>query len=181
MTRHNLVSRQHAFTLIEALVVMAVGSILIMVAVPGLTSVYLDNRRASVVNELVTGLQVARSEAIARNARVVVCAASEPTQCGDNWEDGVLAFADLDLDRVLDDGEDVVFYTEDLRQLQITSTGFESWLVYRPNGRMMVATVRDRTGEFQLLDHRGTDYGRKVIVDSSGRPRITDADVPAAL
>jgi type IV fimbrial biogenesis protein FimT len=58
------------FTLIEAMVVIAIASILVAVAVPGFRDVLAKRRVEGVVSELMTDLQYARSEAVARNAGV---------------------------------------------------------------------------------------------------------------
>lgn len=58
------------FTLIELLVTLAVAAILLGIAVPGLRSMLLSNRLATTANDVVTALNLARSEAIKRNSRV---------------------------------------------------------------------------------------------------------------
>lgn len=58
------------FTLIELLVTLAVAAILLAIGVPGLRNILLTNRLATTANEVVAALNLARSEAIKRNARV---------------------------------------------------------------------------------------------------------------
>jgi len=58
------------FTLIELLVTLAVMVILATVAVPGFQSMMASNRLASDFNEIFTGLNFARSEAIKRRENV---------------------------------------------------------------------------------------------------------------
>lgn len=59
--------RQPGFTLIESLVVVAVIAIVAMVAAPSLRDFMLLQRLKSINAQLVTDLQFARSEAVARN------------------------------------------------------------------------------------------------------------------
>ena len=62
------------FTLIELMVTVAVMAILAAIAAPSMSEL-IDNRRAAgQTEELVASLQLARAEAIRRNARVTVCA-----------------------------------------------------------------------------------------------------------
>lgn len=158
---------------------LAVAAILLVVAVPGMSTVFLDNRRTATVNDFFTGLQLARSEAIAKNQRVVVCASKSGDSCAGTWSDGVLVFADRDRDSNRDADEPIVFSLGELA-LEISSTEFPAALSYRPNGRVMAATIRDNTGDFEFCDHRGSDAARAVVIDTSGRPMVTKTNLEGA-
>ncbi|QJQ96985.1 MULTISPECIES: GspH/FimT family pseudopilin [unclassified Halomonas] len=67
-------SGQAGFTLIELLTALAVLAILSTLALPGFSTLMWDNRAANLSNELVTALNVARSEAIKRGESVTLCA-----------------------------------------------------------------------------------------------------------
>lgn len=163
------------------MVSLAVASFLLVVAVPGMTGVYLDNRRTAAVNDFITGLQLARSEAIARNGRVVVCPSDTGTACKGAWNQGVLVFADADQDQSRDADEPIIFSADSLDDLKISSGAFPTTLSYRPNGRAMAATVRENTGDFEICDHRGSDNARAIIVDASGRPRVSKTNLAGAV
>ena len=60
------------FTLIELLTTMGVATILIAIAVPGMQSFKMNARQNGSVNELVSGMRVARNTAITTNSRVTV-------------------------------------------------------------------------------------------------------------
>lgn len=61
------------FTLVELLIVMLVGGILALVAVPSLREALNNTRHTSATSLLQGDLNAARAEAIKRNARVLVC------------------------------------------------------------------------------------------------------------
>ncbi len=61
---------QAGFTLIELMITLVVGAILLVVAVPSFLNFQKDNRRITQLNELVSGLNLARSEATKSNATV---------------------------------------------------------------------------------------------------------------
>jgi type IV fimbrial biogenesis protein FimT len=63
-------SLQLGFTLIEVMVVVAIATILLAVAVPSFRDILSKRRVEGVASELVTDLQYARGEAVARNASV---------------------------------------------------------------------------------------------------------------
>jgi len=71
------------FTLIEMLVVVAIGGILAAVAAPSLISVIESNRRITISNQLMEDLVFARRQAIALSTPVALCGshATDPSQC----------------------------------------------------------------------------------------------------
>ncbi|WP_444676730.1 GspH/FimT family pseudopilin [Halomonas sp. E19] len=62
--------KNSGFTLIELLVTIAVMTIIATIAVPGFQSMMASNRLASDYNEVLSGLNLARSEAIKRRQNV---------------------------------------------------------------------------------------------------------------
>ena len=46
--------------------------------------------------------------------------------------------------------------------------------MYRPNGRVMNASVNANLGDFTICDNRGSDYAKVLVIDLSGRPRSSD-------
>ena len=73
-TGHRSQKAQAGFTLVELMVTIAVIAILAVVAAPSMSALLNANRVSASAGELVAGLQLARSEAIRRNTRVIVCA-----------------------------------------------------------------------------------------------------------
>lgn len=64
------------FTLMELMFTIAVAGILLAVAVPSFTGMIANNRLVSQSTEIVAAMNLARSEAIAKNATVRVCRAN---------------------------------------------------------------------------------------------------------
>ncbi|VTU38536.1 putative major pilin subunit [Variovorax sp. PBS-H4] len=83
-------NRRRGFTLIELMVTITVLAILLTVAVPSFDGIRLSNRLTSYATDLVTGSQLARTEAIKRNTSVTMCVSADGTGCSTSggWETG---------------------------------------------------------------------------------------------
>jgi prepilin-type N-terminal cleavage/methylation domain-containing protein len=90
-------------TLVELLVAMSIAAILAAIALPSFASFIDEQRLRAVTNELVADLNLARSEAIKRNTRVLVCPKAGQSQnyCDPNtknWKNGWVVCYDVDQD-----------------------------------------------------------------------------------
>ena len=83
-------TRTRGFTLVELMVTIMVLVVLVSIAVPSFDNIRLLSRLNSYSTDLVAGSQVARSEAIKRNAQVTLCVSSNGTSCATTgqWETG---------------------------------------------------------------------------------------------
>jgi len=158
----------------ELLTALTIAGISLSMGVPSFTAVVNNNRRAAGINKFVSTMHMARSEAITRHARVRICPSSNGTSCqAVNWNKGWLAFVDLNGDQIIDAGEQVLVDVGELSKIDILTTEFPNFLIYRPSGRIMVATIAANSGELTFCDLRGAAHARVVIIDSSGYPRLS--------
>jgi type IV fimbrial biogenesis protein FimT len=84
---------QTGLTLIELLIVIAIGAILASLAAPSFSSFINNTTQSSAMTQLVSDLNRARGEAIKRNSRVLICARNTAgTDCvnGASWQSGWL-------------------------------------------------------------------------------------------
>ena len=162
------------FTIVEALIVIAVFSILIALAAPPLTDFLEQVQARQNTNEFLSSLLLARSEAVTRNRSVSVCTADGggATVCdtGKDWHDGWISFEDLDSDGVRDVGDDLIDQHSGLDDTSVVSTvNFSDFLTYLPAGGISSA------GEFTLCVG---STARQITVNATGRPRLSDTSCP---
>ena len=166
--------RQDGFTLIELMTTIGIGAILVSMAVPGMRSVAMNSKQRNGVNEIVAAMHLARNTAITTNSRVTFCTSSNGTSCGsDGWGEGGMVLADLNSNQSVDNDESVVRAGGANQGLDINSSQFSQFLMYRPNGRVMNATTAGNNGSFVVCDNRGSDHAKVVNIDLAGRPSVS--------
>jgi type IV fimbrial biogenesis protein FimT len=168
-------TRRNGFTLIELLTI-GIITLLISMAVPSMQTFTQNSRQTAAVNDLISGMHLARNTAITTNSRVTVCPSGNGTSCQSvTWDQGFIAFVDRDSDQTVDGDEAIIRSGDAKDAMTISSAEFSDYLMYRPNGRAMRATVGENTGRFSACDNRGSAHAKMIQIDLSGRARVIDA------
>lgn len=172
---------QSGFTLLELMITVSVAAILLAVGVPGFQEFVRNNRQAAEVNKLVATLQLARSEAIARNKLVGVCptTAADNDSCSGstNWATGWIVFVDESSNGVREDAEEVLRMDSGPEQMSVQAE--VTSLTYRPNGRIYTypTPANGTPANFVFCDSRGADHARVVQLEIAGRPNAADTKI----
>lgn len=89
-------NRQVGFTLTELMITVAVAAILLTVGIPSFQQMMRNNRAAAHMNEMISALNLARSEAAKRGGRVSLCPSTNQAACtgGTDWSQGWIVFTD---------------------------------------------------------------------------------------
>lgn len=104
-------SRSHGFTLVEAMVVIAILAVLAAIAAPSFQRVVQRYQVRHAMGDFTAALYLARSEAIKRGGRVTMAkaAAAGCTAAGaKEWHCGWNVFVDANENGALDDGEELL-------------------------------------------------------------------------
>jgi len=179
------------FTLIELMVAFVVVAVLIGVAVPGFRTFILNGRVTTNTNDLLGELATARSEAIKRNATVVICRSDNPTATtpacssgtANTWETGWLLFEDgaTANNKTFSTGDvgDVLIRVHEPLTGNLTlrgnnTTNLGNFVAFTREGLTTLPAVaaKDTPHHFKLCDSRGKEYARAIVLESSGRARI---------
>lgn len=160
------------FTLVELLIALAVAAILVTTAVPSFRAVILNNRMAVQVNDMLTALSIARSEAVKRGMEVLVCKSvnsmsSDPScATSGNWEQGWIVFTDADGDVTRDSDEEVLQAYPPLSPgtAATGNTTSAELIGFNAAGRIRGGAL----GAITFCDSRGAGHARAVFVAQTG-------------
>jgi type IV fimbrial biogenesis protein FimT len=99
---------QQGLSLVELIGTISIVAVVNAMAGPTLGETFKRNQLRSQAEQVMTTLNLARSEAVKRNQPVSICRSSNGTSCTGDWQDGWIVFSNLDGDNVLDIGTDEV-------------------------------------------------------------------------
>jgi type IV fimbrial biogenesis protein FimT len=167
--------RQSGATLLELIVVMAVSAILLGLSIPSFSSYSSNSRLSGVTNEIVSSLHLARSEAIKRSSRTVMCISATGTSCAasGDWHQGWLIFHDANNNAALDAGETVIQFRKAMPAgFRLTGNDHVSqYISYAPDGGTKMTSGAWQAGTLTVCNESALSYSRKIIINKTGRPR----------
>lgn len=168
------------FTLPELLISLGVISIILTLAVPSVNHMVRDNKLTTHLNNMVSDIHFARSEAVKRGVRVIICrsttiTASTPSCGGTNydWSTGYIIFADDGryLNNTYNSGVDTLLrrgMPSDSDVRLRTNATWNNNLEINPDG----STNEGGIAIMSLCDDRGTDHGKQIQVTNNGIPKL---------
>lgn len=168
------------FTLIELMVTLAIAVVLLMVAVPSMTTFKRNSELTSLSNTLLSAVNAARSEALKRN----VAAYITPADKGNSWAVGWIVFVDKNNNQVFDDeATDLLVFRQAAPASYFSITGnrtaAESPAYIRFDSSGYPKAKDGSAGNLTLNITRSDltsrelyENTRRVIIDTVGRVRI---------
>jgi type IV fimbrial biogenesis protein FimT len=177
-------NRALGFTLIELLVTIAIAAVLAGIAAPSFRDLMANNRLKSHTSAMHTSLLQARSEAIKRNSRVVVCKSSDGATCATSgdWQQGWVVFADTNDNAQVDAGDLIIQKVAALSgDFVLTGSGdLADYVSYSSTGAAKLkASDNFQTGTLSLCQLGVTGgNARQIELFATGRLSIGQAVAP---
>ena len=168
--------RHRGFTLIELMVTVAVLAIVLSIAMPDIQQFIRDSRMTTQTNDLVTLINLARSQAVHEGHRAELCISADQQNCNPgSWSDGWLVWVDrndndsLDADEVARVGAAISRYTT-TQALNSTNANFNT-VTFLPTGFARLGNgVAFATLTLQPNDCHdpNAQQGRQITINASG-------------
>jgi type IV fimbrial biogenesis protein FimT len=167
------------FTLLELMIVLAIGALIMSMAVPSFRNSINNQRLVTATNELVMSFTLAKSEAIKRVVYVTVCKSSDGATCSGNtasWNEGWIVFANATTSNLgsFDVGDELIRVHSALPDtLDISAIGNVAGFVsFRPSGTLGTS-AGNQLGTFTTCDYRGADSATAIVMQPSGRWQVS--------
>ena len=179
-------ARRLGFTLIESVVTLAAASTLLAVGVTTVGDVLQGLRLAGVSNDVLQQLYLARSEAIKRNGRMVLCKSADGVLCSEagGWEQGWILFHDRNNSGSREAAEPVLQRLQPLpAQFRLKANSpLARYVSYGPLGGTMLASGAFQAGTFTLCRASADAVeGRQIIINAGGRPRVQKVQLESCI
>jgi type IV fimbrial biogenesis protein FimT len=182
--------KSFGYTLIELMTAMAVIAVLVTVGLPLMNVFFESNRMISNTNDLVAGLNIARSEAIKQQIRVTLCQSADTASCTGTgqWENGWIVFQDPNGNATVDGGERILRLSEGAAGNQVTirsndvTSLINTSVTFTSRGLPKALNGASQSGTFRICDKRGlktnadgtSTVARGVNLSPSGKVRSTN-------
>lgn len=158
-------------TFVEVMVTIAIGTILMAIAVPSLAGLVARARISAHVNDFVGAINLARSEAVKSGGGVTICPSSDQASCATattGWEIGWIVFGDPDLSGTVNGTETVINAFAPLPNGS-TAVANVNKITFLGNGRPGATFSGALTTICPSADASACRY---VCINSQGRPRV---------
>jgi len=171
------------FTVIELMVTVGVVSILLAIAVPSISSMVKNNRLTTQLNMVMADVHLARSEAVKRGVRVIMCRSANPnlntptcSGSAQDWTTGYLMFTAEDGNNTYQAGTDTLIRrgqpAQDGVELRTTATWNQN-LMINPSGTLN----EGGTAIMAICDDRNEAYGKQITIPLSGVARMKSSNI----
>lgn len=168
--------RATGFSTVELMVTLAIASILLTIAVPSFRNLIQKQRMTTSVNEFFAAVNLTRSEAIERGARVDLVPAGD----GSDWARGWVVFIDKNDDQKQQEGEQIIFShgpaPDGMTIQSVFTDSSRQYLAYNGTGHTRTNTS-SQSPQLGTLSFTLDKQVRRIKINFAGRPRACNPDV----
>ncbi len=170
------------YTLVELLVVLGIVSVMLVWVVPAMSHLIQSAQVNAGVQMFTSSLMLARSEAVKRNTRVVMCKSASGAGCETEaaWEHGWIVFNDANGNGLVDQDERVLHRVEAMPPyLRLRGNApVNQYVLYTPLGSTKLLSGAFQAGTFTVCAKTGQRIqAKQVVLTSVGRVRVTNASL----
>lgn len=149
--------KQHAFNMVELLIILTLLSLLALIAAPDLASLIEQSRIYSLRNLLKNQLIIARTNSVLHNRDIEICGSSNGQFCDDQWPQGWLL-------RTISDNK-IIHHIQLSPRAHIRWSGATQKIRFHSNGTSPLGN-----GRFYFCD-RHEDVILQIVINRQGRLR----------
>lgn len=165
------------WTLVESMVVLGIVAVMAAWSLPSFIGAIQQARLSTAAHEFMSAISLARSEAIKRNARTVLCVAASENSCTSTgyWNQGWLLFEDVNNNGSLDSFEKVIRFQSALHSGVVIkgNTPVSKYVSFLGTGRSHLLSGAMQAGTVSICHRASTPVaGRAIVMNVVGRPRV---------
>ena len=153
-----ILANKAGFTLIELLVTLMVLCVILVLALPALGTILMNNRLKASSDLFVNALNYARSTALSESVTVVVCplSALNSSNCGTHWSSGWIVVTQPA------SGVNTLLQSQQSTSTDPTLSGTTTGIFFDPHG------LSSTQSNFTFCDSRGSSFAQSVVVMVTG-------------
>lgn len=156
--------RQHGLTLLELIVTLTVVTLLAGLALPSFSQLSRHLKTGTATDTVRSMVNMARSEAVKRGTRVIVCPSLDGAVCTGQSASDLLVYSDHNRDGDPDPGSQPI-----ARQALVETVSLSynrPYLAFSPRGH-----AYGTNGSFSICLPNDLTAGAMLIISNTGRPR----------
>lgn len=165
--------KEHAFTLVELVVTIAILAIIATLAVPSYLNFRARQELSNVTAMIHQLTQAAKSNAVTYHSIIVICSSTDRIKCTDNkWNTGAIMFSDLNNNENVDSNE--IIHTALDTNLRYGSLRWNGGFASNTEITFQSDTglPRGASGSFSYCSQHDSSLDRKFVLSKMGHIRI---------
>ncbi|MDR0770009.1 MAG: GspH/FimT family pseudopilin [Burkholderiales bacterium] len=174
-------SYSRGFTLIELMVVLVLIAGTLTMAAPAFGDWLAKSRQRNLASAIDNTIALARTEAIKRNGRVIICISADQQTCTQSggWEQGWLVYFDPDNSRTLNVNEPIIHHESGGSFSRLSAPGnksVKSYLSFVGNGKPKLLGGGLQAGTIFVCAPGQNEI--RVVMAATGRTRTEHTSTP---